>query len=268
MLNSLREALKRTGPGKWFKRRRFTRRVRQAMSQDRSMLQFYSGLIQPNDICFDIGANYGLRTNVLSRVCSKVVAVEPQSACMEFLHAAFSKNPNVHLVHAAVGAQPGSAEIMISDAELLSSLSHDWLARVKESGRFQGASWSKSETVRVTTLDTLIAEFGYPAYVKIDVEGFERDVLRGLSSAVPLISFEFTPECLGAAFECLDIVGNLGHYVANYSPGETMLFSFDHWLSPEELEPHLESMRDDITKFGDVFVRLCDQAKQPLSLNR
>ena len=53
--------------------------------------------------------------------------------------------------------------------------------------------------VAVTTLDALIARFGVPAFIKIDVEGAEPDVLAGLSHAVPVLSFEYLPRALALA---------------------------------------------------------------------
>ena len=43
---------------------------------------------------------------------------------------------------------------------------------------------------------------GSGTFVKIDVEGFEYEVLKGLSTPVPYLSFEFVPECRGIAFNC------------------------------------------------------------------
>jgi hypothetical protein len=58
--------------------------------------------------------------------------------------------------------------------------------------------------VPIITLKSLIAHFGEPAYVKIDVEGYEIDVLRGLSWQPPLLSFEFHHAELDTAYACLD----------------------------------------------------------------
>ena len=51
------------------------------------------------------------------------------------------------------------------------------------------------------TLDALIAENGLPAFVKIDVEGFELAVLRRpQTQPLPALSFEFTPLSPGATW--------------------------------------------------------------------
>ena len=57
-----------------------------------------------------------------------------------------------------------------------------------------GGEWADHAVVPVTTLDALIDRYGLPAFCKIDVEGFEEAVVRGLSRPIPSVSFEFTPE--------------------------------------------------------------------------
>ena len=46
--------------------------------------------------------------------------------------------------------------------------------------------------VPVTTLDALIERHGVPSFVKVDAEGFEEEVLQGLSRSIKALSFEFT----------------------------------------------------------------------------
>ena len=92
------------------------------------------------------------------------------------------------------------------------------------------------------------------AGLKIDVEGFEPDVLRGLSIPVESLSFEFLPASLDSAFESIEIVSRLGWYEFNYSMVETMKLASRTWLSGDELTSILKSMepRD---RSGDIYAR-------------
>ncbi|MEN8172361.1 MAG: hypothetical protein ABFS03_05715, partial [Chloroflexota bacterium] len=49
---------------------------------DQRMLGFYSQFIASNDLCFDVGANRGSRTKIFRQLGTRVVAVEPQAACV------------------------------------------------------------------------------------------------------------------------------------------------------------------------------------------
>lgn len=83
----------------------------------------------------------------------------------------------------------------------------------------------ESQTVSVTTLDQLIADFGKPDYIKIDVEGFENEVLLGLSQPVPLVSVEFHAKEISLASACIETLSKLGKLTLRASD------MYGHWLS-------------------------------------
>jgi len=141
-----------------------------------------------------------------------------------------------------------------SQATVISSMSAEWLASVRQSGRFGVHDWKQRVTVRVTTMDALIAEYGQPAFCKLDVEGFESEVLAGLSSAVPALSFECTPEFLTNTISCVDRLNELGHYEYNYNLSETMRFELADWVSPGQIQQLLRTI--DSNTFADVYARI------------
>jgi hypothetical protein len=63
--------------------------------------------------------------------------------------------------------------------------------RYSPRARVESSPWTDQLTVPVITLDSLIAKFEEPKYIKIDVEGSEGIVLAGLSTLPQLLSFEF-----------------------------------------------------------------------------
>src|SRR5947199_309021 len=83
-------------------------------------------------------------------------------------------------------------------------------------GCIPGSSGSVGEIeVEVTTLDTLIAAHGEPRFCKIDVEGFELEVLGGLTRRLPYLSLEFNRgqgEQLDACLDYLERFGPLGFH--------------------------------------------------------
>jgi hypothetical protein len=163
-------------------------------------------------------------------------------------------------VPAAVGARAGRARLELSSATpTLSSMSPTWIRSVVKDHRFAGVRWDRSVEVEVATLDDLITRYGLPSFCKIDVEGFETDVLAGLTSAVPALSFEYLPPAHDAALEALRLVERLGAaaggYRYNYSPIETMRFASRRWLDADELAGLLERYRP-LGRSGDVYARV------------
>lgn len=218
----------------------------------RDMVQFYSQFIQPNDLCFDIGANIGNRTETFLKLKARVIAVEPQSICLERLKQTYGGNKSVTIVGKAVADKEGFAEIAIcKEAPTISTMSKKW----KEKGRFsEDYQWTTTEKIPTTTLDILIKEYGTPKFCKIDVEGFEKSVLEGLSTPIPFISFEFTNEFFEDTKECIKHLMSIGNVEFNCSLGESMELLSKEWLTSEELYKELENL-DDSLLWGDIYVR-------------
>lgn len=222
---------------------------------DAEMISFYSQFISPNDLCFDIGAHIGNRTKIFLKLGAKVVAIEPQNDCARALKIAFHRNKNLRIVQKAVGSSEGEAEFMVSNASTLSSLSQEWIARVNMSGRFSEYSWDNKQIVQITTLDKLISQFGMPAFIKVDVEGFEYEVVKGLSKSVNTLSLEFTPEYIESTFNCLFYLERLGDINLNYSLAESMKLALNKWVSTQEMIKILSRFSGDNTVFGDIYIQ-------------
>lgn len=237
------------------RRYRAVKSVSEWTTHDQEMLAFYSQFVGPGDLCFDVGANFGNRTKILLRLGARVIAVEPQRHCVTALRSSFDKSPHFAIVPKVLGASEGEAELLVGHADTISSLSTDWINAVQASGRFADHSWKRKQAVSMTTLDRLIAEHGSPVFLKIDVEGYEYEVLRGLSAPVRALSLEFTPELIETTFRCLDHLQSLGDISTNYAVGEEMRFALDGWVSGDEMAAILEGFRNDRTLFGDVYVR-------------
>lgn len=202
-----------------------------------------------------MGANIGNYTDTFRRLASHVVAVEPDTRSLGRLTARFKSDRRVTIVAAALGGECGHGQLFVCDKLTLNSLSLQWVLAVRASGRFTQHQWIAREPVKVTTLDALIDAYGTPAFCKIDVEGFESEVLRGLSRAIPALSFEFTPEIITNAFACIDHLQDLGSYEYNYAMLNEVSFRLPKWIDESAMKTILRSLPKN-GPTGDVYARL------------
>jgi FkbM family methyltransferase len=222
--------------------------------QDERMLEFYSQFLKPDDLCFDIGANVGNRLKVFRKIGAKIIGVEPQRECANALRKWYADDPKVTILEMALSHAKGKAELMTSNFHMISSLSQEWVNATKESGRFATHRWTPAGTVDLTTMDALIAEYGLPRFAKIDVEGFELNVVKGLSQPLAFLSLEFTPETRQSSIDCLSHLEGLGEPIFNFSDGESMKLRFHEWLSFAEIIQFLESVGTSNEIWGDIYI--------------
>jgi len=227
----------------------------------KKLLKFYSQFLKKDDLCFDIGANYGSRTDIFLKLGARVVVIEPQDACMQELQKKYGNNKRVILIKKAISDKLGEEELMISDSHTLSSMSKEWINSIKSSDMFfvstQAFSWQKSAKVQVTTLNQLIKEYGKPAFCKIDVEGYEYKVLKGLLEPIRVISFEFTPtqEFILSAINTIEHIASIGEVKFNYSFGESISLVLNKWVGPDEISNIFLNLPKKAPISGDIYAR-------------
>ncbi len=195
------------------------------------VINFYKGFVKKDCLCFDIGANIGRVTDILLRLGARVIALEPHPGCVRYLKLKYRFNSRVTVVPLAVDAIKGKKDLFLCEVNSLSTLNPDWIKACKESRRYEEFHWNKHVEVQTETLDSLIRTYGQPDYLKIDVEGNEFHVLRGLSQRVSLISLEISPEMTGSTLKCIDHLSFLGYLHFNFSSGESAIrFDLPQWI--------------------------------------
>lgn len=222
----------------------------------RRMRDLYAGFMQPGDVCFDIGAHVGGRVRIWKKLGARVVAVEPLSDCARILRAVYGRDTSVAVVEGAVGASDGEGQLLVSDrAPRASTLSREWSDTIVRAPGFSRLRWDAVQAVSIVTLDALIKQHGVPAFCKIDTEGYDLEVLNGLTMPIPALSFEFMPPVAGIARGCIGRLSQLAGYAFNWSFGETMVLALDSWVSAADM---LTLLDHPPTRYrsGDVYARI------------
>jgi FkbM family methyltransferase len=216
---------------------------------------FYSSFLSAGDLVFDVGANIGNRVEVFLEIGCKVVAVEPQQDCIATLQNKFGSR--ITIVDKGLGEREEEKTLYIADTNTISSLAEDWIESVKES-RFKNHQWNKTAQIRLTTMDKLVAQFGVPAFCKIDVEGYELQVLKGLTKAIPHISLEYTvPEQSTRLLECIDYCYRLSPSCTfNYAVGENMEMVLPQYCSYKEFKQLVAGKKFIDSGFGDIYIKM------------
>lgn len=188
---------------------------------------------------------------------ARVIALEPQPQVARWLQRIVRGHPRVVLRHEAVGGAPGTARLAISARHpTVSTLSASWReAMTRKNPGFEGVRWERSVEVPVVTLDGLIEVHGRPNFCKIDVEGFEAEVLAGLSHPITALSIEFVAGHLEATVACVRRLRELGPYLFNVVLGERREFAFATWMDMESMLGWLQAGAGGASS-GDVYARL------------
>ena len=216
---------------------------------------FYSQFVKEGVLCFDVGAHLGDKSAALLSLGATVVGIEPQPRFSDYLVKHFKSNARYHHEAIALGAKSATSTLHISNLfPTLSTLSNlDWRKKINDATPLK-ISYDEMIEVRVSTLDNLIDKYGKPTFIKIDVEGYECEVLKGLSQPVDCISFEVLSFNVDLMEECLLILTKLGYTKFNFSLRETFKMSFDNWVDANSVKHYLQQYSKLYS--GDIYARI------------
>ncbi|MEO8256919.1 MAG: FkbM family methyltransferase [Acidobacteriota bacterium] len=231
----------------WFQRH-FLNRTE--LDQEKADLAFFSRFVQPDDLVFDVGANYGNKSRVFLKLGARVVAFEPLADCLEEWEARHGSDARLTTVQAAVASAPGMRRFFVRPNRVFSGFIEHWAESVES-----------EILVPTVTLDQMIAKYGEPAYIKIDVEGYELEVLQGLTRPIRWISFEYhlTDVEVGKVINCVRYLSGLGPITINLTPAEDDALAHPDWLTIDQFLDRFPRERLAVPggpTFGDIFVAM------------
>ena len=246
MMKPLREFLKRSGSYEYlrysFLFRLYTRLLKpQVIQEHEKEVAFYKTFLPKHcPLIFDIGAYDGHKTAAFLEIAGKVVSCEPDAHNFRTLRIRFrNSRSSVILENKAVSDHLGTETYHIHHAgSAFNTLNPKWKQILEEDGESrwnEKIQFSDEVRIQLTTLDQLISQYGKPGFIKIDVEGYELSVLKGLSQKVPFLSFEcLLPDCKTELLDCLAHLYQLDNKVVFNAAFEETL-EFAHFLTYHDM---------------------------------
>lgn len=207
------------------------------------------------DLIFDVGANIGDMTNIFKNNAKKVVAFEPNPQLSNQLRYRFNMD-DVVIDPRGISDDIGIKNFNISAAHTISTLSDDWVTN----SRFSDLNaWDLVLEIETITLDKAIDEYGVPDYIKIDIEGYEYEVLTSFTKLLnhTIISFEWAEEQKSKLIEIINHLHHLGYNKFYRAENDIVLFDKDiDWVNYDEFK-----FADDLNpnrkeKWGMVYVKV------------
>lgn len=217
---------------------------------------FYKELFNSSKInlIFDVGANIGTKSSIFSHLATQVVAFEPSLKLFTFLKKRF-RYSNVFVINCALGNDVSELDFYeIIDNEAYNSLSRKHIESTVTQRQVATIETVRKTIVKVDTLENFIRKYGTPEYIKIDVEGYEFQVIQGLKKAVQLVSFEANlPEFQQESIQIIQYLRGVSDnsYCFNFTTDN--VFLLDSFTTSEDAIKFLCSTR---LRYLEVYAKL------------
>lgn len=188
----------------------------QVKQRKEAELKFYRSFLTPCSLIFDIGANDGHKTEAFINIAHNVICCEPDLENCQKLRGRFGKlREKVVVKQVALAAAPGEQTMYVHHKGSAFNTLNSKFKEIVEADEMkrwnEKVSFVEKMKVHTTTLNLLIQEYGIPYFIKVDVEGYELEVIKGLSTPIPYLSLEcLLPDFKEELLESIALLKNLG----------------------------------------------------------
>jgi FkbM family methyltransferase len=217
------------------------------------MRRFYAPFVQKGDLVFDVGAHIGRHAEIFTDLGGRVISIEPNPRCCEQL-ARLAKVRDIHVENCAAGDTPGKLKLRICKDSVISTVVDAWYEGARRSPIHRDAEWLETLEVGVVTLDQMAERYGTPTFVKIDAEGYDDHVLKGMSFRPRGLCFEYNRLLPEVAERCFETRALSSGYEFNFSPGLDLRNVCEEWMSAQQICKHLSDFAGN-EEYGDVLAR-------------
>lgn len=159
-------------------------------------------------ILFDIGANRGDAVIAGLKQGYKVIAIEPSRIFGQLVKNFIYNSSVIPLKYAISDKSDELVEFYEAEEDGLSTLNKNWLT--SDEMPYNGKSY-RTTYASTITIDNLAYQYGHPDLIKIDVEGAEWNVLRGMTRSYGVVTFEWTLATMNEHQKQLEYLASLGY---------------------------------------------------------
>ncbi len=216
----------------------------------RRLKRFYAQFINKDSLVFDIGTNDGDYAQSFLELGGHVIGVEPQPVYLEKLTKRFADNKQITILPNGIGETRGVRDFYISS---FNSPNSTFSTDFQKNSRYNYRTWDKVIKVHMITFQDLLIKYGTPDFCKIDVEGYEWEVLSTLQQPLPCISFEFLSEMNDKTFKIISHLDRLGKPRYNVCLGMQYTYALPEWVTGKELIKLLKQ-KHALRWNGDIYV--------------
>jgi len=158
-------------------------------------------------ILIDIGANRGLYADANAASYDQCILVEANPELSMFLLEKYKGNEKMVIENKIVSNKTNET-FYISNADTISTVDREWVSNSRFS---QNYSWRPVEGLPTCSIDTLVQTYGTPSFLKVDVEGYEYNVILSMTQKYCPLAFEWAEEKKEEILLTLKYLHSLGY---------------------------------------------------------
>ena len=190
-------------------------------------------------LLFDIGANRGLYTDANIDKYDTCILIEANPTLCEFLEDKYKTNSKIQVEHCIVSSTPVDT-FYISNADTISTADVDW---IKNSRFTKNYNWRPIQGMPTYSIDDLVQKYGTPSFLKIDVEGYEYNVIKSITQKYCPLNFEWAEEKKEELLLTLEYLRTLGYtqFALQEEDGYTYDVPQESWTSFEAFSSFMQT---------------------------